>query len=125
MSSPRNTVLYCQSCSQVGVMLTSIPKFNDFYIQLDDSNVGVQFLRPLNETIADLGEVVDAVIESGKTSSRDEKKAECRPLLYQCRRKQYAGVAHGVAGIYCTLMQVCLYPSLHFNSYVSETCKEP
>ncbi|XP_074217267.1 adenylate cyclase type 1 isoform X2 [Camelus bactrianus] len=36
MSSPRNTVLYCQSCSQVGVMLTSIPKFNDFYIQLDD-----------------------------------------------------------------------------------------
>ncbi|KAB1281232.1 Adenylate cyclase type 1 [Camelus dromedarius] len=46
MSSPRNTVLYCQSCSQVGVMLTSIPKFNDFYIQLDDSNVGVRVCAP-------------------------------------------------------------------------------
>ncbi|XP_072809123.1 adenylate cyclase type 1-like [Vicugna pacos] len=56
MSSPQSTVLYCQSCSQVEVTLTSIPKFNDFYIQLDDSNMGVQCLRPLNETIADLGE---------------------------------------------------------------------
>lgn len=51
-------------------------------------------------------EAVAAVIKSGKTSSREEKKAERHPLLYQWRRKQYAGVAHGVAGMYCMLMPV-------------------
>ncbi|KAB0401315.1 hypothetical protein E2I00_017239 [Balaenoptera physalus] len=37
-------------------------------------------------------EVVDAIIESGKALSREEKK-------------QYVGAAHGMAGIYYTLMQ--------------------
>ncbi|XP_072798200.1 uncharacterized protein [Vicugna pacos] len=49
-------------------------------------------------------EAVAAVVKSGKTSSREEKKAERRPLLYQWRRKQYAGAAHDVAGRYCMLI---------------------
>eukprot|EP00069_Balaena_mysticetus_P009933 bmy_20376T0 len=51
-------------------------------------------------------EVVDAIIESGKALSREEKKAERCPLLYQWHRKQYVGAAHGMAGIYYMLMQV-------------------
>ncbi|EPY75178.1 lanC-like protein [Camelus ferus] len=50
-------------------------------------------------------EVVDAIIESGKALSREEKKAERCPLLYQWHRKQYVGAAHGMAGIYYMLMQ--------------------
>ncbi|XP_064338389.1 lanC-like protein 2 isoform X3 [Camelus dromedarius] len=50
-------------------------------------------------------EVVDAIIESGKSLSREEKKAERCPLLYQWHRKQYVGAAHGMAGIYYMLMQ--------------------
>ncbi|XP_032345442.1 lanC-like protein 2 isoform X2 [Camelus ferus] len=57
-------------------------------------------------------EAVAAVIKSGKTSSREEKKAERHPLLYQWRRKQYAGVAHGVAGMYCMLMPEYIAMSL-------------
>nr|XP_031319558.1 glutathione S-transferase LANCL1-like isoform X3 [Camelus dromedarius] len=56
-------------------------------------------------------EAVAAVIKSGKTSSREEKKAERHPLLYQWRRKQYAGVAHGVAGMYCMLMPLMTPPT--------------
>ncbi|KAF3817083.1 hypothetical protein GH733_013825 [Mirounga leonina] len=51
-------------------------------------------------------EVVSAIIESGKTLSREERKAERCPLLYQWHRKQYVGAAHGMAGIYYMLMQV-------------------
>uniref|UniRef100_UPI0016598ADA lanC-like protein 2 n=1 Tax=Halichoerus grypus TaxID=9711 RepID=UPI0016598ADA len=51
-------------------------------------------------------EVVSAIIESGKTLSREERKAERCPLLFQWHRKQYVGAAHGMAGIYYMLMQV-------------------
>ncbi|CAH7145925.1 Lancl2 [Phodopus roborovskii] len=50
-------------------------------------------------------EVVTAIIESGKTLSREERKTERCPLLYQWHRKQYVGAAHGMAGIYYMLMQ--------------------
>ncbi|KAK1334751.1 hypothetical protein QTO34_004317 [Cnephaeus nilssonii] len=50
-------------------------------------------------------EVVTAIIESGKALSREERKAERCPLLYQWHRKQYVGAAHGMAGIYYMLMQ--------------------
>lgn len=49
--------LYYQSYSQVGVMFASIPNFNDFYIELDGNNMGVECLRLLNEIIADFDEV--------------------------------------------------------------------
>ncbi|XP_058390813.1 lanC-like protein 2 isoform X3 [Diceros bicornis minor] len=51
-------------------------------------------------------EVVSAIIESGKNLSREERKTERCPLLYQWHRKQYVGAAHGMAGIYYMLMQV-------------------
>lgn len=50
--------LYYQSYSQVGVMFASIPNFNDFYIELDGNNMGVECLRLLNEIIADFDEVM-------------------------------------------------------------------
>ncbi|XP_044285661.1 lanC-like protein 2 isoform X2 [Varanus komodoensis] len=50
-------------------------------------------------------EVVDVIIESGKNFSREERKTERCPLLYQWHRKQYVGAAHGVSGIYYMLMQ--------------------
>ncbi|XP_077159093.1 lanC-like protein 2 [Paroedura picta] len=50
-------------------------------------------------------EVVDSIIESGKKFSLEERKAERCPLLYQWRKKQYVGAAHGVSGIYYMLMQ--------------------
>ncbi|XP_028381499.1 lanC-like protein 2 [Phyllostomus discolor] len=50
-------------------------------------------------------EVVTAIVESGKALSREERKTERCPLLYQWHRKQYVGAAHGVAGIYYMLMQ--------------------
>ncbi|XP_038616255.1 lanC-like protein 2 [Tachyglossus aculeatus] len=52
-----------------------------------------------------LREVVSAIIESGKNLSREERKTERCPLLYQWHRKQYVGAAHGMAGIYYVLMQ--------------------
>uniref|UniRef100_A0A8C0G7P2 Adenylate cyclase type 1 n=1 Tax=Chelonoidis abingdonii TaxID=106734 RepID=A0A8C0G7P2_CHEAB len=51
--------LYYQSYSQVGVMFASIPNFNDFYIELDGNNMGVECLRLLNEIIADFDELLD------------------------------------------------------------------
>ncbi|XP_077035553.1 adenylate cyclase type 1 isoform X2 [Agelaius phoeniceus] len=59
MSNPRNMDLYYQSYSQVGVMFASIPNFNDFYIELDGNNMGVECLRLLNEIIADFDELMD------------------------------------------------------------------
>ncbi|XP_052029773.1 lanC-like protein 2 [Apodemus sylvaticus] len=50
-------------------------------------------------------EVVTAIIESGKSLSKEERKTERCPLLYQWHRKQYVGAAHGMAGIYYMLMQ--------------------
>uniref|UniRef100_G1KTY8 LanC like glutathione S-transferase 2 n=1 Tax=Anolis carolinensis TaxID=28377 RepID=G1KTY8_ANOCA len=50
-------------------------------------------------------EVVDCIIESGKNLSREERKTERCPLLYQWHKKQYVGAAHGMAGIYYMLMQ--------------------
>uniref|UniRef100_A0A8C6EV06 LanC like glutathione S-transferase 2 n=1 Tax=Marmota marmota marmota TaxID=9994 RepID=A0A8C6EV06_MARMA len=50
-------------------------------------------------------EVVNAIIESGKTLSREERKTDRCPLLYQWHRKQYVGAAHGMSGIYYMLMQ--------------------
>lgn len=49
--------LYYQSYSQVGVLFASIANFNDFYIELDGNNMGVECLRLLNEIIADFDEV--------------------------------------------------------------------
>ncbi|XP_060731149.1 adenylate cyclase type 1b [Tachysurus vachellii] len=59
MSNPRNMDLYYQSYSQVGVLFASIPNFNDFYIELDGNNMGVECLRLLNEIIADFDELMD------------------------------------------------------------------
>ncbi|XP_078274617.1 adenylate cyclase type 1-like isoform X1 [Rhinoraja longicauda] len=59
LSNPRNMDLYYQSYSQVGVMFASIPNFNDFYIELDGNNMGVECLRLLNEIIADFDELMD------------------------------------------------------------------
>lgn len=57
-------------------------------------------------------QVVTAIIESGKALSREERKAERCPLLYQWHRKQYVGAAHGMAGIYYMLMQVGERPGI-------------
>ncbi|OCT75991.1 lanC-like protein 2 [Xenopus laevis] len=54
---------------------------------------------------ASIKEVVDAIIESGKSLSKEEHKTERCPLLYQWHKKQYVGAAHGLAGIYYMLMQ--------------------
>ena len=51
-------------------------------------------------------QVVTAILESGKNMAKEEKKAEKCPLLYEWHKKQYVGAAHGLAGIYCMLMQV-------------------
>ncbi|XP_036183085.1 adenylate cyclase type 1 [Myotis myotis] len=59
LSNPRNMDLYYQSYAQVGVMFASIPNFNDFYIELDGNNMGVECLRLLNEIIADFDELLD------------------------------------------------------------------
>ncbi|KAF7690194.1 adenylate cyclase type 1 isoform X1 [Silurus meridionalis] len=58
-SNPRNMDLYYQSYSQVGVLFASIPNFNDFYIELDGNNMGVECLRLLNEIIADFDALLD------------------------------------------------------------------
>lgn len=52
------------------------------------------------------GQVVTAIVESGKNMSAEQKKTERCPLLYEWHKKQYIGAAHGMAGIYCMLMQV-------------------
>lgn len=52
-----------------------------------------------------IAEVVTAIVESGKNMSAEQKKTERCPLLYEWHKKQYIGAAHGMAGIYCMLMQ--------------------
>ncbi|GAA6219516.1 lanC-like protein 2 [Lates japonicus] len=49
--------------------------------------------------------VVTAIVESGKNLSAEQKKTDRCPLLYEWHKKQYIGAAHGLAGIYYTLMQ--------------------
>lgn len=51
-------------------------------------------------------QVVAAIVESGKNMSAEQKKTDRCPLLYEWHKKQYIGAAHGMAGIYYTLMQV-------------------
>ncbi|KAI5106537.1 lanC-like protein 2 [Silurus meridionalis] len=58
--------------------------------------------------------VVTAILESGKNLSREEKKTERCPLLYEWHKKQYVGAAHGLAGIYYMLMQ----PTAQVNSEI-------
>ncbi|XP_042569947.1 lanC-like protein 2 isoform X2 [Cyprinus carpio] len=52
-----------------------------------------------------IAKVVTAILESGKNLSKEEKKAERCPLLYEWHKKQYVGAAHGLAGIYYMLLQ--------------------
>ncbi|XP_041101171.1 lanC-like protein 2 isoform X3 [Polyodon spathula] len=75
------------------------------------------------ETIpeSNIKEVVDAILESGKKLSKEERKAERCPLLYEWHRKQYVGAAHGLAGIYCMLMQ----PSAKVNQDVLTELVKP
>lgn len=58
-------------------------------------------------------QVVTAIVESGKNMSAEQKKTERCPLLYEWHKKQYIGAAHGMAGIYCMLMQVSFVPIRH------------
>uniref|UniRef100_A0A3Q3GUD2 Adenylate cyclase type 1 n=1 Tax=Labrus bergylta TaxID=56723 RepID=A0A3Q3GUD2_9LABR len=76
MSNPRNMDLYYQSYAQVGVLFASIANFNDFYIELDGNNMGVECLRLLNEIIADFDEVNFFFL------SRDESSLFTEILLY-------------------------------------------
>lgn len=62
-------------------------------------------IRPDTVPQETIKEMVDAVIESGKTLSKEERKTDRCPLLFQWHNKQYVGAAHGLAGIYYTLMQ--------------------
>lgn len=52
-----------------------------------------------------IAKVVTAILESGKSLSKEEKRSERCPLLYEWHKKQYVGAAHGLAGIYYMLMQ--------------------
>ncbi|CAG0878524.1 unnamed protein product [Darwinula stevensoni] len=51
--------LYSQSYSRVGVMFASITNFNEFYMELDANNQGMECLRLLNEIIADFDEMLE------------------------------------------------------------------
>ncbi|XP_017334923.1 lanC-like protein 2 isoform X1 [Ictalurus punctatus] len=61
-----------------------------------------------------IANVVTAILESGKNLSREEKKTERCPLLYEWHKKQYVGAAHGLSGIYYMLMQ----PTAKVNSEI-------
>ncbi|XP_062847268.1 lanC-like protein 2 isoform X2 [Trichomycterus rosablanca] len=52
-----------------------------------------------------IAKVVTTILESGKNLSKEEKKTERCPLLYEWHKKQYVGAAHGLGGIYYMLMQ--------------------
>ncbi|KAM8823866.1 lanC-like protein 2 [Spinachia spinachia] len=52
-----------------------------------------------------IAKVATAILESGKNLSVEQKKTDRCPLLYEWHKKQYIGAAHGLAGIFCTLMQ--------------------
>lgn len=46
------------------MLFASIANFNDFYIELDGNNMGVECLRLLNEIIADFDEVSKCLVQS-------------------------------------------------------------
>lgn len=62
--------LYYQSYAQVGVLFASIANFNDFYIELDGNNMGVECLRLLNEIIADFDEASKRSSLEGKPNGK-------------------------------------------------------
>lgn len=66
------------------------------------------------------GQVVTAIVESGKNMSAEQKKTERCPLLYEWHKKQYIGAAHGMAGIYYMLMQVSCV--LFVISFLNSLC---
>uniref|UniRef100_A0A4W5M8A4 LanC lantibiotic synthetase component C-like 2 (bacterial) n=1 Tax=Hucho hucho TaxID=62062 RepID=A0A4W5M8A4_9TELE len=68
-----------------------------------------------------IARVVTAILESGKNMAKEERKAEKCPLLYEWHKKQYVGAAHGLAGIYCMLMQ----PSAKVNQEVLSELVRP
>ncbi|XP_028820834.1 lanC-like protein 2 isoform X1 [Denticeps clupeoides] len=68
-----------------------------------------------------VAKVVTAILESGKNLSKDEKKSDRCPLLYEWHRKQYVGAAHGLAGIYFMLMQ----PSAKVNQEILNELVRP
>ncbi|KAG7230513.1 hypothetical protein CRUP_006047, partial [Coryphaenoides rupestris] len=73
--------LYYQSYAQVGVLFASIANFNDFYIELDGNNMGVECLRLLNEIIADFDEVkVINMMEVTSTHAEPDLAAVSRRL---------------------------------------------
>lgn len=73
-------------------MFASIPNFNDFYIELDGNNMGVECLRLLNEIIADFDEV--GAGRAGSRQGRGRRHSEpargegtlrhCPPPRTQC-----------------------------------------
>lgn len=63
-------------------------------------------IRPVTSCLPSNGQVVTAIVESGKNLSVEQKKTDRCPLLYEWHKKQYIGAAHGMAGIYYMLMQV-------------------
>lgn len=72
--------LYYQSYAQVGVLFASIANFNDFYIELDGNNMGVECLRLLNEIIADFDEVSSR--QSARSPTSDETSLNIKiPVL--------------------------------------------
>lgn len=75
--------LYYQSYAQVGVLFASIANFNDFYIELDGNNMGVECLRLLNEIIADFDEV-GAFRRNLHESDEDETVAMTQSLRTLC-----------------------------------------
>ncbi|CAC5379776.1 ADCY5 [Mytilus coruscus] len=50
--------LYHLDIDNTGIMFASIANFNDFYIELEGNNEGVECLRLLNEIIADFDEII-------------------------------------------------------------------
>ncbi|XP_075442549.1 adenylate cyclase type 1 isoform X7 [Ascaphus truei] len=120
MSNPRNMDLYYQSYSQVGVMFASIPNFNDFYIELDGNNMGVECLRLLNEIIADFDELMDKEcyrdIEKIKTIGSTYMGAvglvpttgtKKRKLYHLMRKTAHGGISMDNIALYnnaCTLL---------------------
>lgn len=63
-------------------MFASIPNFNDFYIELDGNNMGVECLRLLNEIIADFDEVrpCSSVYSQGSEDDPPSTKSCLGPL---------------------------------------------
>ncbi|KAK9870661.1 hypothetical protein WA026_008222 [Henosepilachna vigintioctopunctata] len=57
-SEKNNDELYHEQCDFVCILFASIPNFNEFYVELEGNNEGVECLRLLNEIIADFDELL-------------------------------------------------------------------